>query len=231
MFYLLMVDNQLCMCYSSCMIQAATTEVILAICGAKRRGSGDPGLLCQNRAGYKTPHVGEGRCWLHGGARGSGRPAIHGRYAMSQPRSLAEEAEKLRADPDLLDAEEQAALLKAILRRQVDYHDVTVDAYLDELVEWTQKQEADPDFNDPPPKEPIPGAHISTDVIKLLTSVQKTIHDVHYQKQNSLPIVEVQRILAEVADSFQIVAKEFGIPEAAVLEFRTRIQRVKIASG
>ena len=50
-----------------------------SICGAKRRN----GETCHNRAGYKTSHVGAGRCFVHGGRSLSG-PASpnykHGRY-------------------------------------------------------------------------------------------------------------------------------------------------------
>lgn len=40
------------------------------VCGAKTRH----GTPCKNRAGFKTPHFGAGRCYLHGGLSPGGAP-------------------------------------------------------------------------------------------------------------------------------------------------------------
>ena len=51
-----------------------------AICGVKRRQAD---AVCHNRAGFRTSHLGQGRCYLHGGRSLSGPAAPsykHGRY-------------------------------------------------------------------------------------------------------------------------------------------------------
>jgi len=52
-------------------------------CGAKRRRT-DPPEYCRNRAGFKTDHVGIGRCHLHGGAT----PVKHGMYSKVKRETL-----------------------------------------------------------------------------------------------------------------------------------------------
>lgn len=72
----------------------ATKEPEDEKCGAKIRDhrvpddwNQDTGY-CANRAGFRTDHVGDGRCYLHGGVvkedDGRGRPIEHGMYAKRQ---------------------------------------------------------------------------------------------------------------------------------------------------
>ena len=232
-FYLLVLDTELLIWYTPYMTGVDESQALVpTICGAKKRGSGDPGEPCRNRAGYKTDHVGSGRCYLHGGAKGSGRPPIHGLYSSKRDDlTLAEEAERLRTDPDLLEMRDSAAVLKAVLNRQVQYHDERVEAFYEEAVDWALRYAADPETAGEQPKEPAPGEHVSLDVIRQLTVVQKATHDILYQKNNSLPLIEVQRVLAEVADHFQQISKEFGFPEEAVMKFRDKVRTVKLKAG
>ena len=63
-------------------------------CGAKIREHRVPDewdqdvAYCANKAGFRTDHVGDGRCYLHGGVvkedDGRGRPIEHGMYASRQ---------------------------------------------------------------------------------------------------------------------------------------------------
>jgi hypothetical protein len=72
-------------------------------CGAQLR-SRPPGTLCQRR-----PTRGHARCRLHGGADGSGRPPIHGRY--SRLRHVFGEAwDATVSDPDLMQLNADVAL-------------------------------------------------------------------------------------------------------------------------
>jgi len=73
-----------------------------------------PKGYCRNRAGYKTDHVGEGRCYLHGGGS-LGRPITTGLYSKKMKAGLREEIEKLTKDPDLLNMREELAAQKAIM--------------------------------------------------------------------------------------------------------------------
>ena len=88
-------------------------------CGAKTRG----GAPCKKRAGWGTPHVGEGKCRLHGG--NAGRPAIHGRYSVKRRTDLQDKITQFYNDPAAGDLRSELALLRAILQ---DYLDKWVDS-------------------------------------------------------------------------------------------------------
>lgn len=74
---------------------------------------------CQNVAGYKTDHVGVGRCAFHGGAskRGVHHPAFkHGKYSMVLPDQLIEHYEQIVSDGDLLELREDVVLMTTLIR-------------------------------------------------------------------------------------------------------------------
>lgn len=100
-------------------------------CGAKTR-SGRP---CKNVAGYKTDHVGEGRCHLHGGAK----PIKHGRYSsITRPR-LRELLDQYENDPAPLDLLPEVKLLRALLTDFVERYDEITEATLAWHNSWGDK--------------------------------------------------------------------------------------------
>jgi hypothetical protein len=74
-------------------------------CGAKTRSGG----RCKRPAGFKTDHVGEGKCNLHGGAT----PIKHGANSKVQRARLREKIDKFLAHPDPLDLLPEVAMLRA----------------------------------------------------------------------------------------------------------------------
>lgn len=86
------------------------------LCNAHRRN----GELCRNTAGFRTPHPGEGRCYLHGGCspRGVDHPSFkHGQHSAYLPLVNERVADKLEllADYDAFDLIPEAQLLRALL--------------------------------------------------------------------------------------------------------------------
>lgn len=82
--------------------------VPLGICGAKAKSRG--GEPCQ----AKVP---EGkRCWNHGGAPGSGRPIVHGRYSEVLKGAIREGYMASRTDPRLFDLTETMAAMDGMLK-------------------------------------------------------------------------------------------------------------------
>jgi hypothetical protein len=86
-------------------------------CGAKVPTTGKP---CRHRAGARTDHVGEGRCWLHGGLT----PIRSGRYSgiTTRPR-LQELIAKFEADPDPMNLLPEVALVRAVALDFVERYD------------------------------------------------------------------------------------------------------------
>lgn len=79
-------------------------------CGAKRRGT-EPPEHCRNRAGFKTDHVGIGKCHLHGGAT----PVKHGRYSTIKHESLRDLIDEHAADDNWIDTRADVAAARAVL--------------------------------------------------------------------------------------------------------------------
>ncbi len=90
-------------------------------CGAKTR-SGTP---CQLPAGWSTDHVGRGKCKMHGGAAGTGRPPTHGRYSTVRREALRAKIEKFRNDPEAGNLLEELAVLRALLEDYLTRFDDT----------------------------------------------------------------------------------------------------------
>ena len=113
----------------------------LAKCGAKTK-SGKP---CQNTAGKKTDHVGQGRCWLHGGAT----PIKHGRYSVIERENIRERIAQFEADADPLNLLPEVLLLRALTADLIDRYDRLVEGlhrwhasferdYLNARMHWLQ---------------------------------------------------------------------------------------------
>lgn len=92
--------------------------------GGSRCGSqlpGQPGVFCRQKAGARTDHPGEGRCWLHGGLTPT---RSGGRYSSitSRPR-IAELLTKFENDPNPLDLAPEAVLLRAMVLDFIERYD------------------------------------------------------------------------------------------------------------
>jgi hypothetical protein len=93
-------------------------------CGAKnRQGSG-----CRRPAGWGTPHVGEGRCKLHGGLN----PVRHGRYSTIKRAEIRELIEHHEGDPDPLNLLPELATARALFQDFIDRYDEWREA----LIAW-----------------------------------------------------------------------------------------------
>ncbi len=81
-----------------------------------------PRGYCKNKAGFRTSHYGEGRCWLHGGlslmnnvARST--EASRAIYTKYLPTTLAIELAEIKADPLFSSLHQEYAMLKLIIQQ------------------------------------------------------------------------------------------------------------------
>lgn len=87
-----------------------------AKCGAKLKTKDG---TCTKRAGWRTEHSGQGKCYLHGGRT----PIKSGRYSsITRPR-FKEKIAKFEADPDPLNLAPEVALLRAFVEDLVERWD------------------------------------------------------------------------------------------------------------
>jgi hypothetical protein len=80
-------------------------EYPMNVCGAKTR----QGSKCKNKAGKRTDHVGEGKCYLHGGST----PIKHGRESKVGRARLQEKIGKFKQIENPLDLFDEVAELRA----------------------------------------------------------------------------------------------------------------------
>lgn len=91
-------------------------------CNAKTRSGG----RCQHPAGWRTSHLGQGRCHLHGGST----PIKHGRYSTIARESLRALIEQHAADPDPLNIFPELAAARALFQDYVERYDKWADAII-----------------------------------------------------------------------------------------------------
>lgn len=85
-------------------------------CDAKLRGKD---ARCKQKAGNRTDHPGQGRCWLHGGAS----PIKHGRYSQVNRERFRDKINRFESDPDPLNLAPEVALLRAFVEDLVERWD------------------------------------------------------------------------------------------------------------
>lgn len=107
-------------------------------CGAKKKqGTGH----CSHVAGYKTDHVGEGRCYLHGGLT----PIKHGRYSKVKRQDLREALADLADDPTPYDVSEEVQLLrglvKVVMNKTRDFDPMDVAKMAGEAIRAAERRE------------------------------------------------------------------------------------------
>jgi hypothetical protein len=102
------------------------TAIDVVRCGAKTRKGG----TCRHRAGERTTHVGQGKCWMHGGTK-PGDPRLKtGRYSTITRVRLRELIAQHEADPDPLNILPEIAALRALFQEFVERYDEHTEALL-----------------------------------------------------------------------------------------------------
>lgn len=152
-------------------------------CGAKCKQS--PGK-CQNAAGFRTDHHGQGKCFLHGGAS----PIKHGIYSSIQRYKLADRINELKTDPELLTLLSEVALLKALTEDLVTRWEDIFGPEGALMTWWMNGREQK---KRPPPNMP--------DFLTIGVMVEKVVHAVDviqkHQQGKSITIATLNRVLEQ----------------------------------
>lgn len=170
------------------------------LCGAKNRAGGP----CGRPAGWGTPHVGEGRCKLHGGISGT---LTHGRYSKLANTPLGEAVAKHEKDPDLLNMGPDLAMGRAILEDFVARYDLLTEA----IIAWHVA--GDPEGRGRPPR--IPDVDRAIELLDKVTKIAERIEGV--KSANAISWKDFLRLMHEMG-----VVVEDAVPEQ---ETRERIRR------
>lgn len=156
-------------------------------CGAQCRKR--PGVYCQHRAGYRTPHVGEGRCYLHGGRT----PIKSGRYSRITHARLRHLMDTLaESDAQVLDLEPEAQLLRAMV---IDYIN-RYDTFVDELHQWAVATQKARGKGAPPPKLTILSLFDAKDLVEGVSRVVEKIHKI--TSSGALTLETFRRVMEQM---------------------------------
>ncbi|HEY5085931.1 MAG TPA: HGGxSTG domain-containing protein, partial [Gemmatimonadaceae bacterium] len=114
-------------------VRQRSQRVRASTCAAKTR-SGTP---CRNAAGFKTDHVGQGRCRFHGGCN----PVKSGRYSKINRTRIRDLIEAHAADDAPLDTLPELAAARALFQDFLERYDENHDAVL----AWYAQQRINPE--------------------------------------------------------------------------------------
>lgn len=164
-------------------------------CGAKLRKKD---RRCNNMAGFRTPHHGEGRCYLHGGLT----PIKHGRYSKIKHHRVRRLLDELaKQDRNVMDLEPEAQLLRAMIIDFVNRYDT----FVSQLDAWYDAVNRDRTSRTPTPLPPLPKRIPELgDIQGLAEGVSRIIERMHrIQKEGSLTL-----------DTFRAATQAMGLAVA-----------------
>lgn len=165
-------------------------------CGATTRR----GTPCRFVAGYKTDHVGTGRCHLHGGKS----LVRHGRYSRIKRQELAELIAHYEADPDPLNLFAELAAARALFVDWIDRYETFADALLAWHEDATRRGHA----------KPVQLLDLS-DAMRHLATIASLVGRIeHIRAQNAVSRPELLRIVSEMARAVELHVPDLAAREA-----------------
>lgn len=228
-------------------VTTATNGQGQVICNAQLRKR--PGSHCQNPQGFRTDHLGQGRCYLHGG----NKPIQSGRYSQLLRERMRDMQLKHEADPDPLNIFPEIAagrmLFEDFLNRYAEtteallaWHESYVRAPLeriDQLTELLDEYEHHIRTGEPSPRQlwQLKNSRAIVDRLKQAQEGKpRTVVDIasaHQLLENITRMVErVQRERSQNAISranMLRVMTEFGRAVVTYVNDPTTVQRIKEA--
>lgn len=148
-----------------------------------------PTGYCQLPAGFKTDHLGKGRCHLHGGR--AGRPIVSGLYSKRLGSDLKTEFEKLVNDPQLVDLYAELAFAKTMMSNFID----SISERLDNGENiWVGSDRHGTEIV-------APQAKILLQLIETLSKVYTRIVDAETKSKNTLNVKQVHMIITQIKNS------------------------------
>ncbi len=167
---------------AAALIKSLPIKAADSICNART-----PSGYCKMPAGFRTDHVGEGRCYLHGGR--AGKPITHGMYSKKLGSTLKAEYDKMVTDPNLLDLHGELAFVKTMMGNFID----SIQSLLDGGVNiWVAHDRFDTPIMSPQAKALIK-------LLETITKLFRNISDVENSNKNNLNIKQVYNIIQQIS--------------------------------
>jgi hypothetical protein len=139
-----------------------------------------------------------------------------------------EEIAAARNDPELLTLDNEVAILRVTLARQIEVisgQDEQIAAFFEQLND-DDIDPTDPEFE----LSTLPESNtVDLDVIKVLITAVRNSYEMQFSKRFSIPIKELAVVLNQMAAAFNEVAQKYGLPPEARTEFGDRMRALKIS--
>lgn len=185
----------------------AGKAVAYATCGARKKRTAG---LCSKKAGWRTDHPGEGKCYLHGGRS----PIKHGRYSkVTRPR-IRDLIEAHAADPDPLNTLPELAAARALFQDFLERYDENTAA----LAAWHASRSVNPEdqealfalLNEMEELQRGKGIELSDRQTELLEAARRAVGQLnpeHQRPRSILDISDAYRIVAEITRIVERIEK------------------------
>jgi hypothetical protein len=144
---------------------------------------------CKMPAGFRTDHVGNGRCYLHGGR--AGKPISHGLYSKKLKSTLKDEYDKMVNDPALVDLYAEFALTKSLMMNFID----SIQENIDNSVNiWVSSNRFGEDVLSPQAKALI-------SMLETISRIFTRITDAETKTKNTLNMKQVYAIVTQIKNA------------------------------
>lgn len=179
-------------------------------CNAKTRS----GRLCRLSSGHRTPHPGQGRCFLHGGLT----PIRNGRYSVIKRDSLRDMISHYEADPDPLNVLPELAAARALFQDFVERYDTWAAA----LVAWHESFRSENAEREP---KPVQVLDIS-DAYRIVAEITRIVERIEkVRAANAITRADMLRVMTEMGR----VVEAFVQDEAARTKIREGWLSIRVA--
>ena len=156
-----------------------------ALCNAR----GNAGY-CKMPAGFRTDHLGKGRCYLHGGR--AGRSITHGLYSKKLNSNIKTEYDKLVTDPQLVDLYAEFSFAKTMMSNFLEKIQERLD---DPNVNiWTTRNRFDEEVQSPEAKNLM-------SMLETISRLFVRIVDAETKSKNTLNMKQVYAIVTQIKNA------------------------------
>lgn len=148
-----------------------------------------PSGYCKMPAGFRTDHLGNGRCYLHGGR--AGRSITHGLYSEKLKSNLKAEYDKMVSDPTLVDLYGEFAFAKAMMGNFIESIQTKLEGNQDV---WVTQDRFGTDILSPEAKALVT-------LLETISRIFVRITDAETKSKNTLNIKQVYAIVKQIKNA------------------------------
>lgn len=176
-----------------------------------------------NRAGFKTDHFGQGRCFRHGG---KGSIKVNGIDTKAMRVTIDERMAAALNDPNLLVMDAEIAQARVLWQIQFEHFSVEYEAFA-EIMEQIDDGLFDNVAVADRPKLNMP--EMDTKALEVLNKLVKTGFEMSYARRHSIPLTELEGVMSQIGQLFELVADRYGLSNQARIDFVEGLSGIQVS--